>query len=204
MTSVSPPGPRREPTPRRLRTRSALLDAAARLWADRGFWQITVEDVCTAAGFTRGAFYSNFDSLDELFLALWGRRTDDVNAEVACALAAPAGETSIDDLIAAVVGVLPLDRDWARLRAEYLAHAARRPDVAERVAEGRQLLLDAVVAHLDAAIPPLSLPGPLRRPPDAADAILLAVDGVLTRLALDGDEAAARRRLVRQLHALLG
>ena len=58
-------------TRRRAQTRQLLLDAALEVFAEDGFGRATVEQVCERAGFTRGAFYSNFSSLDELFLAMW-------------------------------------------------------------------------------------------------------------------------------------
>lgn len=53
-------------------TRIRLLDAAAQVFAEVGLEGASVEAVCERAGFTRGAFYSNFDSKDELFLMLAG------------------------------------------------------------------------------------------------------------------------------------
>ncbi|MGM1017264.1 MAG: TetR/AcrR family transcriptional regulator [Actinomycetota bacterium] len=51
-------------------TRARLLDAAAQLFAEVGLDGASVEVICERAGFTRGAFYSNFESKDELFLEL--------------------------------------------------------------------------------------------------------------------------------------
>ncbi|GAA4478884.1 helix-turn-helix domain-containing protein [Microbacterium panaciterrae] len=53
-------------------TRARLLEAAALVFAEVGLDGATVEAVCERAGFTRGAFYSNFESKDELFLELAG------------------------------------------------------------------------------------------------------------------------------------
>lgn len=51
-------------------TRARLFDAAAQVFAEVGLDGASVEAVCERAGFTRGAFYSNFESKDELFLEL--------------------------------------------------------------------------------------------------------------------------------------
>ncbi|CAH0191040.1 HTH-type transcriptional repressor AcnR [Microbacterium oxydans] len=51
-------------------TRARLLEAAAQVFAEVGLDGASVEAVCERAGFTRGAFYSNFESKDELFLTL--------------------------------------------------------------------------------------------------------------------------------------
>ena len=47
-------------------TRARLLEAAAQVFAEAGLDGASVEAVCERAGFTRGAFYSNFESKDEL------------------------------------------------------------------------------------------------------------------------------------------
>ena len=57
-------------TRRRENTRARLLDAAAQVFAEVGLEGASVEAICERAGFTRGAFYSNFESKDQLFLAL--------------------------------------------------------------------------------------------------------------------------------------
>jgi AcrR family transcriptional regulator len=54
----------------RQRTRKALLDAAARVFVRRGFQGSSVEEITAEAGYTRGAFYSNFSSKNELFVEL--------------------------------------------------------------------------------------------------------------------------------------
>lgn len=53
-------------TPRRARTRARLLAAAREVIAAEGAGGATVERICERAGFTRGAFYSNYSSLPEL------------------------------------------------------------------------------------------------------------------------------------------
>jgi AcrR family transcriptional regulator len=62
-----------KPTSRDLaqaQTREALLAAARQLVAERGFGGVSVGDVAAAAGFTKGAFYSNFDSREAMLLEL--------------------------------------------------------------------------------------------------------------------------------------
>jgi AcrR family transcriptional regulator len=51
-------------------TRRRLLDAAAAVFIRRGFQGASVDEITAEAGFSRGAFYSNFDSKEELFVAL--------------------------------------------------------------------------------------------------------------------------------------
>jgi AcrR family transcriptional regulator len=52
--------------PTRDDTREKLFEAAARVFEEQGIGGASIEAVAAAAGFTRGAFYSNFKSKDEL------------------------------------------------------------------------------------------------------------------------------------------
>src|ERR1700749_1542929 len=65
-------------------TRQRLLDAAEKLIAKKGLSATSVEDIADAAGYTRGAFYSNFGGKPDLFLELLRRdhqqATDELNA----------------------------------------------------------------------------------------------------------------------------
>jgi AcrR family transcriptional regulator len=64
--------PRQE---RRAQTRAALLDAAERLWAQRGIQGASLDEIAAQAGMTKGAVYSNFAGKTDLILALLDRYT---------------------------------------------------------------------------------------------------------------------------------
>ncbi|WP_433685107.1 TetR/AcrR family transcriptional regulator [Nocardia sp. CA-119907] len=55
----------------------ALLDAAARVFAERGYDRTTVADITAAAGVSRATLYVYFASKDEIFLALAAQVRDD-------------------------------------------------------------------------------------------------------------------------------
>ncbi|MGZ6265714.1 MAG: TetR/AcrR family transcriptional regulator [Candidatus Limnocylindrales bacterium] len=61
---------------RKNQTRERLIDAAIRVFAERGYQSATLDEVAAAAGFTKGAVYSNFASKEELFVALIERRIE--------------------------------------------------------------------------------------------------------------------------------
>ncbi|MGJ3508397.1 TetR/AcrR family transcriptional regulator [Enemella sp. A6] len=67
-------------TARRERTRERLLEAARSVFAEKGVQAASVEEICERAGFTRGAFYSNFESKNDLTLAYMVRVGDSVVA----------------------------------------------------------------------------------------------------------------------------
>ena len=60
---------------RRKQTRSTLVEAGVSVFAVKGIDGASIEEICDAAGFTRGAFYSNFSSRDDLVLATIEHRT---------------------------------------------------------------------------------------------------------------------------------
>src|ERR1700726_210564 len=55
------------------RTTQRLLAAAGKLIAKRGLSDASLEDIAEEAGYTRGAFYSNFSSKGDLFIELLRR-----------------------------------------------------------------------------------------------------------------------------------
>ncbi|WIM92710.1 TetR/AcrR family transcriptional regulator [Actinoplanes oblitus] len=182
-------------TRRRAETRGRLLDAALRVFAAKGWGQARIEEICDAAGYTRGAFYSNFDSLDELFFALYDERADLIAAQVTDALADPGPD--LHQVIAQVADTLLLDRDWLLIKTDFLLRAARHPEVAGRLAEHRARLRTAIEQRL--ATMTLDIPDV----PGAARAVIAAYDGVTVQLLLDADTDAARAWLTQLLTALL-
>ncbi len=56
---------------KRARTRARLLEAAAKVFAAKGFHAATLDDVAAEAGMTKGAIYGNFKNKEELFLAIF-------------------------------------------------------------------------------------------------------------------------------------
>ena len=135
------------------------------MFAERGFQAATVEDLCAAAGFSRGAFYSNFGSKDELFLALWDEQADRIVATVAALHAgvidgSVTAETALDLLTSHEL----YDRQWFVVNAEFLLHALRTPAVAEQLAAHR-VRLRAGIGDVLAAV--LAAQG--KRLPDGID-----------------------------------
>ena len=121
-------------TARRAQTQERLMAAAVRMFAERGIIGASVEEICEAAGFTRGAFYSNFADKDELVLALIRKtlRTQVAAAEQAIArtLAAPPKlDTSdlVSFVLAAFVEFGNEDRETILVERELLLYAARQP-----------------------------------------------------------------------------
>ncbi|WP_406212919.1 TetR/AcrR family transcriptional regulator [Streptomyces canus] len=193
----------RRVTRRRVRTRANLLDAAFAVFAAKGFGRVSIEEVCEAAGYSRGAFYSNFDSLDELFFALYQQRADLIAEQVSGALALDGPGLDVMAAVDRVTEVLLLDRDWLLVKTDFLVHAARAPEVARTLLEHRARLRRAVADRLARARGHAELPAVLADVEDAAHAVVAAYDGVTVQLLLDGDLERARVWLKQLLTALL-
>src|SRR6267378_242060 len=79
----------------REQTTQRLLDAAQKLIARKGLDAASVENIAAAAGYSRGAFYSNFSSKDDLFIELLRR---DHQKAMAGFTALRTSELSIDEV----------------------------------------------------------------------------------------------------------
>ncbi|WP_053852166.1 TetR/AcrR family transcriptional regulator [Streptomyces sp. NRRL B-24085] len=195
--------PTRRVTRRRVRTRANLLDAAFAVFAAKGFGRVSIEEVCEAAGYSRGAFYSNFDSLDELFFALYRQRADLIADQVSGALALDGPGFDVPAAVDRVTEVLLLDRDWLLVKTDFLVYAARVPEVARTLLEHRARLRRAIADRLARARGHTGLPAVLVDVEGAAQAVVAAYDGVTVQLLLDGDVERARAWLKQLLTALL-
>ncbi|MEV5875215.1 TetR/AcrR family transcriptional regulator [Streptomyces sp. NPDC052101] len=194
----------RRVTRRRAQTRANLLDAAFAVFAAKGFGRVSIEEVCEAAGYSRGAFYSNFATLDELFFALYQDRADLIAAQVADALAQEGGpDLDVPASVDRVAEVLLLDVDWLLVKTDFLVHAAREPEVARALLDHRARLREAIADRLSRARGHTALPALLGDVDGAAHAVVAAYDGVTTQLLLDKDVDAARTWLKQLLTALL-
>ncbi|MEU5535496.1 TetR/AcrR family transcriptional regulator [Streptomyces sp. NPDC020362] len=193
----------RRVTRRRARTRANLLDAAFAVFAAQGYGRVSIEEVCEAAGYSRGAFYSNFATLDELFFALYRERADLIASQVADALAQDGPDLDVPASVDRVTEVLLLDVDWLLVKTDFLVHAARDPAVAQALLDHRSRLRQAIADRLSKARGHTELPAVLGDVDGAARAVVAAYDGVTTQLLLDKDADAARGWLKQLLTALL-
>ena len=112
-------------------TRQALLDAARDVFLRRGFAGASVEEITAEAGFTRGAFYSNFTSKDELFFELLDSQVFEYYREMARKRMAADEPTSLratGEELAEELRCQGLEWVWPLL-LDLLAQAARRPEL---------------------------------------------------------------------------
>jgi AcrR family transcriptional regulator len=131
-------------------TRSALVDAAQTIFLRRGFTGASVEEISAEAGFTRGAFYSNFESKEQLFVELLKDRMYSDPKRMAERRLADLDHLPSLRETGEELARLQVEREatWMfRLLLEVLAHAARHEEFralpAQLWSENRELMAEA-------------------------------------------------------------
>src|SRR5437660_6316708 len=126
-------------------TRERLLDAARRVFASNGFHGASVEEIASAAGFSTGALYSNFDGKEDLFLALMEHEIDEHARELEEAVRARASVAERATGGARQwMTMIEREPDLLLLFMEFWAYGVRdagmRPKVAAQFAHMREVL----------------------------------------------------------------
>jgi AcrR family transcriptional regulator len=177
--------------PTRDDTREKLFEAAARVFEDQGIGGASIEAIAAAAGFSRGAFYSNFASKDELIIAML---EDHVAQTVRRNLELFSEHKNLDDFLDALRTVDrsqqdPLGRS-PLLHMEMILFVARaekrRPELAKRLRARRKLVADIVGTSLKN-----SAKGGSRDPAWTAAIVLALEDGFRLHRLIDPDTTPA-------------
>ena len=129
------------------RTRKSLLKAAAQLFCKRGLEGASIDEVAQAAGYTKGAFYANFKSKEELFLVMLDERFASELERLDKALAGTQEPKEEARAAAAEYIHGASDSEWPSLYFQFVAHAARDEDFREELAT-RQRAMRARIAEI--------------------------------------------------------
>jgi AcrR family transcriptional regulator len=116
-------------------TRSCLIKAATRVFARRGLGEASIDEVAEEAGYTKGAFYSNFKNKEELFLAMLDEK---FASEIERMEAALSGEEDPREQARHAArdfaGFIFADPEWPALYFQFAAQAARDEDFRQELA----------------------------------------------------------------------
>lgn len=134
---------------RQEQTRAGLLDAAATVFAQRGYTDASVEQIAAEAGYSTGALYSNFGSKEELFLALADREVARRVAEIRAVgdAAREGGDTA--QAARQLERLLGSNPDWPLLLNEFRADGVRDAELSEQLRIRRAAVHDALVELLE-------------------------------------------------------
>jgi AcrR family transcriptional regulator len=165
------------------KTRSALLRSAAKLICRKGIGEASVEDISTDAGYTKGAFYANFKSKEEMFLVMLDERYAAELERLEAHLpgeGAPAEEVraSAEDFLR----FIRADPDWPRLYFEFVVYAARNPEFRDELATRNRAMRERIAQVIEnwrrnwGADPDVDPPFPFE---DIAQMLFCMADGFL-------------------------
>jgi AcrR family transcriptional regulator len=101
---------------------AAVVDAARRIFAERGYDGASLDAVAAAAGLTKGAIYSRFSSKEALFVAATLERDEDVLADIEGATPSEWAQSWAQGLEA--------QRLWMMLGLEFRLYGLRKPALA--------------------------------------------------------------------------
>ena len=182
------------PERRRELTRTALIEAAAVVFARRGFYGASLDEIAETAGFTRGAIYKNFDDKEGLFLTTIERHSQ-LNL-VAFGewfeqrFEQGDGEATLLDAEALALAfrqILARDSDWFALDLEARLYALRHPDFRERYVAAARQMTEAVARLIEELAAAASWQ--MTVPPDRlARMVEVASEGFLAWAFLDPDD----------------
>jgi AcrR family transcriptional regulator len=140
-------GPRDE---RKRRTRTDLVETARRIFEERGFHAASLEEIAEAAGYSKGAIYSNFSGKDELFLAVLTEHIERrARAVVEVALDGKDFEASVRAVARSGVDFGEREPAWTPLLVEFWTHVSNRPQLRDEVLALYERQLDAFTAVVE-------------------------------------------------------
>jgi AcrR family transcriptional regulator len=114
-------------------TRRKLLAAAEQIFARSGFEAARLEDIAAKAGYTRGAFYANFDSKEDIFFTLLEEWVTDTLGSLVASMQLHEGREARSRALRQHYVEIAKDRRLVLLSLEYKLFAVRHPEVHARI-----------------------------------------------------------------------
>ena len=175
------------PERRRQRTREALLDAAAEVFAKRGFHAASLDEIAETAGYTRGAIYKHFADKEELLHEVCVRLNERMFAEFD-ELPGTFDDFHVESVTAHWRAMVERDTEFRLVMLEFLLHAMRHPEQRERAREFGRANVRAIADYITQRTIETGQTLPI--PADDVAAILgIASDGFAQAAMIDADAA---------------
>lgn len=163
---------------RKAERRQRFLDAATRIFAERGYANCSLADVCAAAGLSKRQFYEEFETREDVLVAAYDRIQDEAGAAIAAALAVrePAADpaAAVTRILSAYLG--SIDSDPYRAKVAFIEVVG----VSDRMEEHRRARRHAWGGVVLAALRPVAGPSARIRgnPALATSALIGAINGL--------------------------
>jgi AcrR family transcriptional regulator len=136
---------------KRQANRARILQAARKVFAQRGYHGATIAQIADEAGLSNGAVYYNFANKEDLFLALLDQWRAELIQDIGKAVGRPGSaepQRPFQDEVLHVVAALKRGHEWRLLLFEFVTYAARNPQFRERFVAGRQKFKGALASAL--------------------------------------------------------
>lgn len=186
-------------------TRARLIRAAEKIFARDGFEAAKLEEIAAEAGYTRGAFYANFSSKEDLFLALLEGEISSHIATVETMMRKQTQPEAKLHVLRKFFLALSEDRRWSLLSLEFKLFALRHPEVRARLVAMNRRLAGPRIRILTQV-----LEGTAHKPPVSATALAMSLSATTHALALEHmldrsamPEAAMKRMLTSYFDSVL-
>lgn len=201
---------------RRQKTRERLIEAALEVFAEVGVDAAPVELITERAGYTRGAFYSNFESKNELFVALAERentkRMEQLQLGIDVVLPRlDAGQLTslpreqkletVTNMVAEFLRLQGEDRQWYLIDAEFRIQALRNREFGRYLAQHDEAMKEQLARVIVEGLARVGLRFVVE-PTMAVRLIVAAYQSVSEHSVLMGSTIPASQN--RELHSTLG
>jgi len=130
-------------------TRARFIQSAEKIFARDGFEAAKLEEIATDAGYTRGAFYGNFESKEDLFFALLEKEISSRISALEKEMAKVQDPRAKLETMREFFLTKTLDRRWSLLALEFKLFAVRHPDVKRRLAAMHRRFVEPRVGFLE-------------------------------------------------------
>ena len=166
--------------------RAKILASARDHFERSGYYGASVDAIAEAAGFSKGAVYSQFGSKDELMLAVLEASIEQRQRATDELAATPGPGARLEDVMRDAFAVSLSTLAWQAALTEFRIHAWRSPELNDRYRALHQRTIDKVAATLDRVLDDLP---PYDRPAsqELAVAVLAANTGLVIESFAGGD-----------------
>jgi AcrR family transcriptional regulator len=181
-------------------TRKQLVNAARRIFARDGFELARLEDIATAAGKTRGAFYAHFHDKEDVFFAIFEEDMARDQERIWPPLRAATSREERIEVLVQHLATLLSDRRRMMLNLEFKAYVIRHPRRQKRlVALISAMCLCCAETGIDYLVPELRHEDPAIKRAQAAQfgALVdgLAINHLFDPASLDSNQILHRLRI---------
>jgi AcrR family transcriptional regulator len=168
-------------------TLEALVDAALALFGEGGYERTTVEAIATAAGYSKGAFYSHFRRKEDLYLFILEGRLERnlLRVQELCQLEGSASSW-VKHVLRTLLNFSTESKNMRSLSMEFMAAGMRQAEIGDRITlmhqSWRALFADTLRQSREYR------EGRIRASPEAiAYALVAMVDGFIVQIGMEND-----------------